>query len=101
MPRKFLIPLLAAAFLAAPAMLSNTLVADMSPRFTTLSLSGSALAEDKLFNGTRSNTTRMGGGGGQTGNSNGQPGMAIKNSGVPKNTTKVNKTQSRSNTQHN
>jgi hypothetical protein len=61
MSRKFLIPLLAAAFLAAPGFAPDTMT----------SLSGSAQAQKtpttkaKNLNSSRSNVFRMGGGGGR------------------------------------
>jgi hypothetical protein len=94
MSRKFLIPLVAAAFLAAPAMLTSTFVSAMAP-----SLSGSAVAQgasrrktiDQLnaltttVKSSKSNTSdRMGGGGTKAGGGvnrmGGGGGKAVRNS---------------------
>jgi hypothetical protein len=68
MPRKFMVPLLTAAFLAAPMLALTTAHAEVvfNPN------------EHKLNTG---NVTAH-----NPGNGNGQPGMAVKNGGIPQNT---------------
>ncbi len=59
-----------------------------------------AFAQTVNYNTSKSNSGNIAGN--KAGSGKGQPGMAVKNSGVPKNVpSKVNKTTSRSNTQHN
>jgi len=75
MSRRFLIPLLAAVFLAAPAFAPATMT----------SLSGSALAQKPPetnainLNSSRSNVNRMGGGGGAKTQ---KAGIAVSDPGV-------------------
>jgi len=69
-----------------------------------LAASGLALTADHAaaavnYNSSKSNSGNITGN--KTGAGKGQPGMAIKSSGVPKNASRVNKTTNRSNTQHN
>jgi hypothetical protein len=60
MSRSLLVAFLAAAFLVAPAALPSSFAPDIAP-----ALSGSAQAAKNL-NSSRSNVSRMGGGGGAT-----------------------------------
>jgi hypothetical protein len=87
MPHKFLIPLLTAVFLAAPAFVHATM----------LSLSGSALAQKTPetnalnLNSSRSNTYRMGGGVGVK--TTPKSGIAVSDPGVPNDPTPKKKTK--------
>jgi hypothetical protein len=78
MSRIFLIAFLAAAFLAAPSAFGPA----AGPSFSGSAQAGQVIVRE-VDKATPLKTFSPG-----QGNGNGQPGMAIKNSGVPKNVTK-------------